>query len=235
MRQVRLIATNFVREQRWPVLVLMLWIVLFAVLGLIVDLRAAREDVLFVFKQLAIYGIAFAVFFGASAIHNERKTRRILAVLSKSVGRAQYISGLLVGIVIATGIYCFAMGVTGSWILQAGGFSRQYLWFLMLCLMLACLLAASVAVLFSTFLNPLFATLCAVMMLATPAVMALQFGSLGDAIPAYSLINLLMKASFHHTSAPPWSLLLLGFAEAVFFWLIASWIFSRRDVAVAID
>src|SRR5581483_2462847 len=116
MRQVGLIAINFVREQRWPILVLMLWILVFSVLGLLVDLRRSREDVLFIFKQLAVYGIAFAVFFGASAIHNERKTRRILSVLSKGVGRAQYFSGLLGGFVLAVGIYCFA------WRLPALGF-----------------------------------------------------------------------------------------------------------------
>ncbi len=236
MRQVGLIAINFVREQRWPILVLMLWILVFSVLGLLVDLRRSREDVLFIFKQLAVYGIAFAVFFGASAIHNERKTRRILSVLSKSVGRAQYISGLLGGIVLAVGIYCFAMAVTGTWILRPAGFPALHVWFLMLCLMMGCLLAAAVAVLFSTFLNPLFATLCTALALGIPAVAALQFHSRWvDAIPSYSLINLLMKASFAPNWTARWDLLALALLDAIALWLIASWIFRQRDIAVAVD
>ena len=236
MRQVKLIAINFVREQRWPILVLMLWVVVVSVMGLLVDLRKSGEDVLLIYKQVAVYGMAFAVFFGASAIHNERKTRRILSVLSKGVGRQQYIAGLLCGIIFAVSIYCFAMAVTGTWILRPAGFPIAHVWFLMLCLMMACVLASAVAVLFSTFLNPLFATLAAILVLALPAAAALQFNSKwGIAIPVYSLIELLMRASFSETWNTRWDLLLLGFLEAGLCWLSASWVFSRRDIAVAVD
>jgi ABC-type transport system involved in multi-copper enzyme maturation permease subunit len=236
MRQVRLIAINFAREQRWPILVLMLWVGVLSVMGLVVDLRRSGEDVLLVFKQVAVYGIAFAVFFGASAIHNERKTRRILSVLSKSVGREQYIAGLLCGIIFAVSIYCFAMAMTGTWILRPAGFPVAHVWFLMLCLMMACVLAAAVAVLFSTFLNPLFATLAAILVLALPAAAALQFDSKwASAIPVYTLVELLMKASFSDKWTPQWGLLLLGFLESGVCWLVASWVFSRRDIAVAVD
>ncbi|HEY1270705.1 MAG TPA: hypothetical protein VGF08_01910, partial [Terriglobales bacterium] len=108
MRQVILIAINFVREQRWPILMLMLWVVILSCVGLVVS----PHRFLVIFKQSAVYVVLFAGFFGASAIHNERKTRRILAVLSKGVARWQYISGLLAGIVLATGIYCISIGVT---------------------------------------------------------------------------------------------------------------------------
>ena len=95
MRNVLLIAVSFVREQRWPIFVLLLWVVGLCLIGLTIDLRKSREDVLIIFKQLAVYGVAFAVFFGGSAIHNDRRSRRILAVLSKAVGRKQYLCGLL--------------------------------------------------------------------------------------------------------------------------------------------
>jgi hypothetical protein len=227
MRQIGLIAINFVREQRWPILVLMLWVVLLAILGLLLDLRQSREDVLFIFKQLGVYGVAFAVFFGASAIHNERKTRRILAVISKGVSRAQYISGLLIGI---------GMGVTGTWVLRAGGARASQIWTLIACLMLTCVLSSAVAVLFSTFLNPLFATLATAITLGVPAVAALHFESRwARAIPAYSLLDLLLQFSFRGNMSVPWSLIGLALFEAVFLWLCASWIFSRRDVAVAVD
>jgi ABC-type transport system involved in multi-copper enzyme maturation permease subunit len=236
MKQIGLIAVNFVREQRWPILVLMLWVVGFNVMGLAVDLRASRDDILGVFKQLAIYGIAFAIFFGASAIHNERKTRRILAVLSKGVGRVQYITGLLAGIAIATGIYCFAMGLTGSWILGDAGFSSSHLWFLMLCVMVDCLLAATIAVTFSTFLNPLFATLGTVILAGIPALAIMRFDwKWGISIPVGVLLDPLIGASFDSPGRTPWKLLPLALAEALGFWLLASWIFKRRDIAVAVD
>jgi ABC-type transport system involved in multi-copper enzyme maturation permease subunit len=236
MRQIGLIAINFVREQRWPILVLMLWVVLLAILGLLLDLRQSREDVLFIFKQLGVYGVAFAVFFGASAIHNERKTRRILAVISKGVSRAQYISGLLIGIGMAVGIFAVSMGVTGTWVLRAGGAHASQIWTLIACLMLTCVLSSAVAVLFSTFLNPLFATLATAITLGVPAVAALHFESRwARAIPAYSLLDLLLQFSFRRNMSVPWNLMGLALFEAVLLWLSASWVFSRRDVAVAVD
>ena len=236
MRTVLLIAMNFFREQRWPILVLLLWVVVIAVAGLVLDVRSSGEDLLVLFKQLAVYGMAFAVFFGGTAIHNERKSRRILAVLSKGVGRRQYVSGLLTGIVLAVSLYCFCMGLTGSWVLGQGGFPRPHLWFLMLAFLVACLLAAAVAVLFSTFLTPLFATLATAAVLGIPAVATLQLGgNWGYWLPVYSLLDPFLKASFDSHWQPEWMLLFLAIAETVVFWLVASWIFELRDVAVAID
>ena len=137
MRAILLIAVNFVREQRWPIFVLLLWVLLLAFLGLIADIQRQREDLLFIFKQVAVYVVVFSVFFGGSAIHNERKSRRILAVLSKAVGRQQYLSGLVLGVTIACTIYCFALGITGSWTLGEAGFSVRQVWFLMLYLIVA--------------------------------------------------------------------------------------------------
>src|SRR5437899_5230366 len=91
MRVLLLIAANFLRAQRWRILVLLLWVLVLSALGLAVDVRREREDLLIIFKQLAAYAIAFAIFLGGSAIHNERKSRRILTVLSKGVGRAESI------------------------------------------------------------------------------------------------------------------------------------------------
>ena len=72
MKAVLLIAVNYVREQRWPIFVLLLWILLLAFLGLIGDPSHQREDILFIFKQVAIYVVVFSIFFGGSAIYNER-------------------------------------------------------------------------------------------------------------------------------------------------------------------
>ena len=236
MRTVLLVAMNFAREQRWPILVLMLWVLVMTILGLAVDVRSSREDLLVVFKELAIYGMAFAIFFGGSAIHNERKSRRILSVLSKGVGRRQYLSGLLSGIVLALLLYCFCMGLTGSWVLGLGGFSRSLLWFLMLVILIACLLAAAVSVLFSTFLPPLFATLATGLVLGVPALVSMQFGGQWDYIVSvYPLVNTFLKATFDRQWHAEWGTPLLAIAETILFWLLASAIFAVRDIAVAVD
>jgi hypothetical protein len=77
---------------------------------------------------------------------------------------------------IAVAIFSISMGVTGTWVLAGPG-KPAHIWDLIACLMLACVLSASVAVLFSTILNPLFATLATAITLGVPAVATLQFGS----------------------------------------------------------
>src|ERR1700704_1276342 len=142
-----------------------------AFLGLVTDIPRERDELLFIFKQVAVYVVAFSIFFGGSAIYNERKSRRILAVLSKAVARQQYLSGLIMGVTMACGIYCFTLGLTGSWTLGQSGFQIRDVWFLMACLGAASALAGTVALMFSTFLNPFFAAGATALVLLLPAVL----------------------------------------------------------------
>lgn len=235
MRAILLIAVNFVREQRWPIFVLLLWVLLLAFLGLIADIQRQREDLLFIFKQVAVYVVVFSVFFGGSAIHNERKSRRILAVLSKAVGRQQYLSGLVLGVTIACTIYCFALGITGSWTLGEAGFSVRQVWFLMLYLIVASMLAGTIALMFSTFLNPFFAAGATAMVLGLPAVAAHVGARWEYVIPVYSLSAAVLKSSFKPAGDALWFPLGLAVVETIVFWALAARIFSRMDIAVAVE
>ena len=235
MRAILLIAVNFVREQRWPIFVLLLWVLLLAFLGLIADIQRQREDLLFIFKQVAVYVVVFSIFFGGSAIHNERKSRRILAVLSKAVGRQQYLSGLVLGVTIACTIYCFALGITGSWTLGEAGFSVRQVWFLMLYLIVASMLAGTIALMFSTFLNPFFAAGATAMVLGLPAVAAHVGARWEYVIPVYSLSAAVLKSSFKPAGDALWFPLGLAVVETIVFWALAARIFSRMDIAVAVE
>ena len=236
MKAVILIAVNFVREQRWPIFVLLLWVLLLAFLGLVSKLPREREDLLFVFKQVAVYVVAFSVFFGGSAIYNERKSRRILSVLSKSVSRKQYISGLVLGVTIACGIYCFALGLTGSWTLGEAGFPVARVWFLMLSLAMACMLAGTVALTFSTFLNPFLAAGATAVVLGAPALAGYTISYYWFySIPVYKLTQAVFNASFKHPGTAGWSVIGLAILETGVFWLIAGSIFSRVDIAVSVE
>jgi len=236
MKPVLLIALNFVREQRWPILVLLLWVLLLAFLGLVSNIPRQREDLLFIFKQVALYVVAFSVFFGGSAIYNERKTRRILAVLSKAIGRQQYLSGLVLGVTIASAIYCFALGLTGSWTLGFAGFPMAQVWFLMLSLVAACMLAGTIALMFSTFLNPFFAAGATASVLGIPAVMAhTSAPTWAYVIPVYSLTMQVMAASFESPGSANWLAIGLAAGETVCFWILSARIFSYIDIAVAVE
>jgi len=236
VKPVLLIAINFAREQRWPILTLLLWVLLLAFLGLVTDIHRQREDLLFVFKQDAVYVLAFSVFFGGSAIYNERRSRRILGVLSKAVGREQYLSGLVLGVTIACAIYCFALGLTGSWTLGGSGFPISRVWFLMVSLIAACMLAGTVALMFSTFLNPFFAAGATAVVLGLPVLAGQILGpQWGYVIPVWELGAIVLNSSFNAPGTDSWLPVVLAGAETLAFWLLSARIFAYVDIAVAVE
>ena len=237
MKAAVLIGINFVREQRWPIFALLLLILLLAFLGLFPDVPREQDELLFIFKQTAVYVVFFSIFFGGSAIYNERKTRRILAVLSKAIGRQQYLSGLILGVTLATAIDCFSLGITGSWTLGQAGFPISQVWFLMACVTASCMLAGTVALMFSTFLNPfLGASATAVVLLGLPVIASQALSAKWvNIMPVYSLTLIVMESSFKSPGRPAWLPVILALVETVVFWVIAARIFSWVDIAVAVD
>jgi ABC-type transport system involved in multi-copper enzyme maturation permease subunit len=182
-----------------------------------------------------VYVLVFSLFFGASAIRNELRTRRILAVLSKGISRRQYIAGLLLGIVIAIVIYCLALGAAGTWTLPLVGVPAGRFWFLLLGLLAASLLTACVALFFSIFLHPLLATGATVVVVGAPLLAgALWKSAWASVIPVYAILQGFLNLSEHTTALTGW-LVVLAFVETVFLWLLSAWLFSRKDVAVAVE
>ena len=236
MKPVLLIALNFVREQRWPIFVLLLWVLLLGIFGLVADASRNREDLLFIFKQVAVYVVAFSFFFGSSAIHNERKSRRILAVLSKAVSRSQYLSGLALGITLACAIYCLALGATASWTLSRVGYPVSRVWFLMICLVAACMLAGTVALMFSTVLSPFLAAAAAAVSVGVPGLASRMFAPHWSfLVPVYSLTSAVLDTSFTSPGAASWFPVELALLESGVFWLLSARIFSRVDISVAVE
>jgi hypothetical protein len=152
------------------------------------------------------------------------------------VSRRQYISGLLGGVAFAAVLYCFAMGLTGTWVMQEIGFPPSRLWFLMAALLTACLLGAAVAVFFSVFLNPLFTTGATFTLLAVPMVLGRVVShEWVYAIPVYPLVEKFLTFSLDEPLGLGWGPIVLGLLETIAIWLIASWTFDRKDIAVAIE
>lgn len=230
MRAVGLIAGNFLREQRWLVLTLLLYVALgTAVFGW--ERHAGeREDVEFFVKQMAVYAILFSAFVSASAIHNERKSRRVLAVLSKAVRRSQYLAGLMAGALAVVGIYCAAIALGGAWLMRGAEMPLARLFAILATTVVASLLVSAVFVFFTTLLNPVFASV--------GSAMAIGLGALSPwpwVLPIFRLGMMITKDSMESGGAPAWELLVAALVQAVLLWLAASWVFARRDVAVAVE
>jgi ABC-type transport system involved in multi-copper enzyme maturation permease subunit len=238
MKAIYLIGVNFLREQRWPILVLLLWVTGSSLASGVGADRLAVDDVLFFLKTQAVYGVAFIAFLASAAIHNERKSRRIVAVLSKGVRRGEYIAGLLGGVLVAGAIYVLAMGAAGSFMFKAAGLHIAQLWEVMALLMTALVVTSTVAMFFSTFLTPLFATAATAFALGTPAIAArIIGGGWTRVLPVYELMNSIISFSVNTAAgwSPIWSIVFWSMVDSLVLWLAGSWLFSYRDIAVAIE
>jgi len=238
MKPVVLIAFNFLREQRWPVIVLMVWVLASSAATGFGTEKLAADDAIFFLKTQAIYGIAFIAFLSASAIYNERKSRRILAVLSKGISRSAYIFGLLLGVLIAGAAYCLAMGAMGTLMFRDIGAPQSELWLMILVLMASFVVTSTVAMFFSTFLTPLFSTIATAFALGTPALAAHMAGGIWARIlPVYYLLDTILKFSVNASTS--WKTVgegvLWALVDSTILWLIASWLFSYRDIAVPVE
>ena len=233
MTPILLIAVNFVREQRWPILALLLWIIGLSTLTFSWKGHVQQQDLLSVLQLVGFYVLAFGLFFGGSALRNDLKSRRILAVLSKGITRGQYLAGLLFGIVIAVALFSCGLGIAAF--LPELPLHMGQIVSLSLGLFSASLVCASVALLFSVFMPPLPATICTVLALGLPAMFGLiQDSQWMDWISPYAVFNNLLTIT-ESANGPGWSAIGAGFVETAVIWAAATWIFSRKDVAVAVE
>src|SRR5437867_379986 len=97
MKAIWLIAVNFVREQRIVLLVFILWLFGFVLLFGMFTGAGGPGEYEALFQQQTLYGIVYGLLVAISSVHGERKSRRILAVLSKGIYRGEYIAGLMLG------------------------------------------------------------------------------------------------------------------------------------------
>lgn len=236
MNPVILIGMNFVREQRWALLFLLLWVLGFAVFGFFVNSQGAAEDALMIFKQLTFYGVVFAVFFGSSALHSDLRSHRILAVLSKAVSRGEYLGGLLAGIAFVLGIFCVCTGLAGTWVLARFGISVGQLWWGILALFTACILMAALALCLSVFLPALFAAIGSGFVAGLPAMFTLRgAGAARFVVPVYTLLEPLLEADFNVNWHAAVGTIALGWLQSALLMMAATWIFCRRDVVTGTE
>jgi hypothetical protein len=199
------------------------------------DKHPKPDDVLFVLRQEAGYGIALALMMGAAAIHTDRKSRRILSILSKAVERREYVAGLLLGTAYQALIFLLLVGICGSWMAHRLGLPIAPLWRFLLPPFCASILGASAGLFCASFLHPLFATAASGLMLAGQYWLERTLATENGMFPLARII----QSFFTFQLQPDWPLALGScaavLAEAAVLWFLASLIFERRDIAVAVD
>ena len=232
MRPIFLIGINFVRSQ-WIALAVMSAYVLG--IGGVYRVHTQRDEVLFFLRWHAGYAIFFAAMIAIPALQTERKTRRILAVLSKGIHRWQYLGGILCGCAMISTLFCLLIGGTAAWLGQQGGIQTDGLAGIVLLLFCCCVAAAATGVFFATFLHPLLATAATSTVLALPLVFV-QAGWYAPWVlfPVAALFHTLWTSfQFHPLGSLVQTLTLGAIGHTIFFWIAAALVFARRDVTIS--
>jgi hypothetical protein len=97
MRPVLLLGWNFLREQRVFIIVLSIYLAAGTGWLALSSEVPQLDDLSFLVKQQVEYAIVFGLFMTSGAIFADRRTRRILLVLAKGIGRGQYLAGIYLG------------------------------------------------------------------------------------------------------------------------------------------
>lgn len=233
MKAIFLLSINFVRSQLMLVAIVLAYVICLA--GFLAY-HEQLPDILFFVRQQAIYAVALGAMVMVPAIQNERKSRRILGVLSKGIHRWQYLGGLLCGAVSVAGIFCLAVGVAALWLAKRGEMPVSGLAELMLVVFLASAAGASVALFFSVFLHPLLSAAATALILFFPYAAEARGWHLPSQIfPVFSAIQAALSFTFHKPESGLWRIEMEAICEVVVFWIAASAAFARRDVAVATE
>jgi len=236
MKPAALIALNFVREHRWPVMILFAWIVLAALaVGAINRHNLIPDDVAFYVQEQAVYIAVFSAFLAADAIHNERKSRRLLLVLSKAVSRREYLFSVTLGACGMAFAYTLAFGLCTLWLTQRAMVSSAPVLPLMLLVMAGATTAATVALFFSTFLNPYAATALTLVLFTGPGAIQVQQHAWSAWLPGLPVMVDVLHFGFFHGWSFRWYVPVIALVESAVFWWLAVLVFERRDIAVPVE
>ena len=236
MKPVLLIAANFLREHRWPVVILFGWIFLIAAAtGDFGRSRPVNEDVIFYCQQQAMYICVFSAFLAADAIHNERKSRRLLLVLSKAISRGTYLLAVILGTCVMAAAYSLVFAVFGIWLTARAGLPNGQLWSIALLVLAGSVIAATVAMFFSTFLNPYVATAMTVLLFCGPGFFHAQRHPWSIWLPGLPILADMLRFSFRPDWTVHWNAAVIAVVQSVLFWMIAAAVFNRRDIAVPVE
>lgn len=236
MTPVLLIASNFVRQHRWPVLLLFLWIVLSSVaVGDLARGRPVSDDVVFYLQQQSLYICVFTAFLAADAIHSERKSRRILLLLSKAVNRGTYLLSVLLATWSLAIAYALVSALCGVWLAARSMLPSGPLWSLFVVVVAGALISAAAAVFFTTFLNPYLATGCTLALFCSPGALHAYHYHWAMWLPGFPLVVQMLRFSFKTGWAISSTGILAAIGESALFWAMAAAIFGRRDISVPIE
>ena len=236
MREVLLLAWNYLREQK--VFLIVLSIYLAAGTGwLALSSEAPQlDDLSFLVKQQAGYAIVFGLFMTSGAVFNDRRSRRILMVLSKGIDRGQYLGGIYLASAAALIAYLFLAWVASAVLLRRVGADWSSVNRVFVAAAVATFLSAAIALFYSTMMHPMLAVGAAVVTMSVPhAIAKVAFPAFDAVLPVYAISSAVLGWNPNQPLAIAPYMLLIAIAETILFFLLAAVTFRGRDLAQSVD
>lgn len=228
MIPVLLLAKSFVRQNRWLLLAFVGFPFLLGAFLWSPNHPASPQDLTEIVQQEMFYGVLVITFLASSAIHNEKRSRRIIGVLSKDVSRERYLFALLLGSAGFAVVYFASVGVAMLWLSGVSKTATNTAATLLVRGTVAALWAASLGLFFSTFLHSFFAGAVATALTFAP----LAFGGINTFfVPVAGLL----KGSDRLPQKIPLAVTLSALGEFALILFVAAQVFMRRDVTVSIE
>jgi hypothetical protein len=231
MRVVFLLGTKFVSTQWVPAAVMTAYLI---GAGVLFGWHQQRADVQFYLQWHSYNAVFVGALIAAPSIWSERRSRRILAVLSKGIGRWQYLGGILFGCSLLSVWFCLLIGVISALLTFRGGIPASSLLPFMTIVFLCSVTAEATALLAAVVVHPLLA------MIATSAFLLLPFAlePMGlylpaELFPVASLIGVVRDFHFQRLGAGIWRIATGAVLETIVFWILASALFVRKDVTIS--
>jgi Cu-processing system permease protein len=197
---------------------------------------------------VSIFGVGLAILMGVNQVHKEVRRKTLYVVLSRPIGRWQYVVGKVLGLSITLLIEVGALSLAMMILLWSEGISTDALLFSALLLSLVeILLVAALAVFFASFSSPYLSGLFTLGLfvvgrsipvldkltdrITVPAARGV-LKALVQILPDLSSLNISTQA-IHGMSIPASELLTIvayGIGYMIVLMATSAWIFSRRDL-----
>jgi hypothetical protein len=223
------IARRLFYQNRWIYLLLFLFPIGMALLLMVAGEPPAPEDVVSILHQECLYGLGLVAFTGGALLGNEQRSRRIITVLSRAVGRRAYFAALLTTAWLPLFAYTTSFIISGRILAQA---MPKMLALGAMELMVG-LWTAVAALFFSTWLPMMLASTAALGSLALLGGLGYQFPWFAPGRILFMLTQGDLRTAAELIHQPAGFLLLLVGAALLFAGGLA--IFEHRDLALKND
>jgi ABC-type transport system involved in multi-copper enzyme maturation permease subunit len=230
MRHAFIIGMEYARQQKVMLVIFACWIVGLDLLLVAIHHGNDFSDLTAMYLQQSIYGVVFTTFMAASVLRTERNSRRVLAILSKGITRAQYLGGHVIGLALLAALYYVL--ATSLYVLIGFHFGFEARVGVMLAAgLVVSTLAGAFALFMSTWSHPLIAAGLTMTVLMAPVIALAHSDALVISPVAYYMHQMFSFEPARGWSSPIafWMVAVLETAAA---WLCAAVIFKRQDVAV---